>query len=89
MYLKILFVEIFRTIKSLDNTDFLQSDLYALIKSVDRNNLSLNENKYKLMSFNRSHLIQINNVTLERVFSFKDLGVFLMVNQLLISKFNI
>ena len=71
----------FRIVKSLDDAALLQSDLNALVKWCDRNALSLNVQKCKFMSFNRSHSniyfgYNINNIPLEKVFNCKDLGVF-------------
>lgn len=72
---------IFRTIKSLDDANPLQSDLNAFVKWCGRNDLFFNVNKCKLMSFNRSrfnipYIYNINNVHLKRVFNFKGFGVF-------------
>jgi Reverse transcriptase (RNA-dependent DNA polymerase) len=74
-------LKIFRIVKSLDDAALLQSDLNALVKWCDRNALSLNVQKCKFMSFNRSRSnisfsYNINNISLEKVFNCKDLGVF-------------
>lgn len=74
-------LKIFRTVRSTDDVNLLQSDLNSLSKWCDQNNLALNAKKCKVMSFNRSHskilsTYCIYNEPLEKVSNFKDLGVF-------------
>lgn len=44
---------ILHTVKFLDDADLIHSDLNEVIKWCDHNNLPLNVNKCKTMSFNR------------------------------------
>jgi hypothetical protein len=77
-------VKLYCQIKSSDDHNFFQSNLNKLVLWSERNYLSLNHDKCKIITFSRNksviRLYFINKYFLERWFSIKDLGNYFEFN---------
>ena len=75
-------VKIYRSIKSLNDSEFLQSDLIAFYRWCSINNMFLNIDKCKVINFTRKNTIltysyNLNGIVLKNIDRTLDLGVYL------------
>jgi len=74
-------MKIYRIIKSPTDNLLLQEDLNRLSTWCTQNNLSLNVNKCKILTFSKNRNPALNNyyidnIKLDRVYLYKDLGIY-------------